>query len=228
MNVVITGASTGIGFELVKKFSQDTQNTVYAIVREDVQIELFAHLPDNVIPVVQDLSLDELLTFKNVFTRVSHVDVLINNAGVLVKKSFYELNDADWLKMFNVNFFSTVKIIKYLLPLMGNKSHTHIVNIGSMGGVQGSQKFAGLSAYTSSKSALVGLTESLAEEFKNKNIFVNCLALGAVQTKMLHQAFPNYEASNTAEDMAQYIYEFSLTGYKYFNGKVLPVASTTP
>jgi NAD(P)-dependent dehydrogenase (short-subunit alcohol dehydrogenase family) len=228
MNVVITGASTGIGFELVKKFAENPKNAVYAIVRTEHQVAQFSHISSNIIPVIQDLNTNDLITFKNVFTRVPHVDILINNAGVLVKKSFFELDDDEWQHMFNVNVFSAVRIIKYLLPLMGINAPTHIVNIGSMGGVQGSHKFAGLSAYSASKSALIGLTESLAEEFKNKNIYVNCLALGAVQTKMLHQAFPNYEASNSAASMAEYIYEFSLNGHKYFNGKVLPVATSTP
>ena len=97
-----------------------------------------------------------------------------------------------------------------------------------MGGFQGSTKFAGLSAYSSSKSALSGLTECLAEELKDRNIAVNCLALGAVQTEMLGKAFPGYKAPLSAAKMAEFICEFALTGQLFFNGKIIPVSSTTP
>jgi NAD(P)-dependent dehydrogenase (short-subunit alcohol dehydrogenase family) len=97
-----------------------------------------------------------------------------------------------------------------------------------MGGVQGSSKFPGLSAYSSSKSALSGLTECLAEELKTKNIAVNCLALGAVQTEMLAKAFPGYKAPVTPSQMAEFICDFALKGQHFFNGKIIPVSSSTP
>src|SRR5208282_5900863 len=100
-----------------------------------------------------------------------------------------------------------------------------IVNISSIGGVQGSAKFKGLSAYSSSKAALINITECLAEEFKERGIAVNCLALGSVQTEMFSAAFPSFEAALTAEEMANYISEFAVTGNKYFNGKVIPVSN---
>jgi NAD(P)-dependent dehydrogenase (short-subunit alcohol dehydrogenase family) len=97
-----------------------------------------------------------------------------------------------------------------------------------MGGFQGAAKFPGLSAYSSSKAALAGLTECLAEELKSKNISVNCLAIGAVQTEMLAKAFPGYKAPLKPNQMAEFICNFALTGHTYFNGKIIPVASTTP
>jgi NAD(P)-dependent dehydrogenase (short-subunit alcohol dehydrogenase family) len=118
--------------------------------------------------------------------------------------------------------------VKILKPQMGGEKFTHIVNISSMGGFQGSAKFAGLSAYSSAKGAAAVLTECLAEEFKNDNIKVNCLALGAAQTKMLEEAFPGYKAPLTAEQMATYISTFALTGSNFFNGKILPVSLSTP
>jgi short-subunit dehydrogenase len=119
-------------------------------------------------------------------------------------------------------------LIQLLLPLMNKKNKSHILNIGSMGGFQGSSKFAGLSAYSSSKASLSVLTECLAEEFKTKNISVNCLALGAVQTEMLNLAFPGYKAPLTSKQMAKFICHFALTGHEYFNGKIIPVSSSTP
>jgi NAD(P)-dependent dehydrogenase (short-subunit alcohol dehydrogenase family) len=107
--------------------------------------------------------------------------------------------------------------------------HTgHVLNITSMGGVQGTVKFPGLSAYSSSKGALSILTELLAEEFKEKGPAFNALALGAVQTEMLAEAFPGYEAPVSAQQMGDYILNFALTAHQFYNGKVLPISSTTP
>jgi NAD(P)-dependent dehydrogenase (short-subunit alcohol dehydrogenase family) len=97
-----------------------------------------------------------------------------------------------------------------------------------MGGVQGSSKFPGLSAYSSSKGATVILTELLAEEFKKTGPAFNSLALGAVQTEMLEEAFPGYQAPLNAAQMAEYIVDFALNGHQFYNGKVLPISSSTP
>jgi NAD(P)-dependent dehydrogenase (short-subunit alcohol dehydrogenase family) len=97
-----------------------------------------------------------------------------------------------------------------------------------MGGVQGSLKFPGLSAYSSSKGAVITMTELWAEEFKETGPLFNVLALGAVQTEMLEEAFPGYQAPTTALEMATYIKDFSLTGNKLYNGKLLQVSSSTP
>jgi len=105
---------------------------------------------------------------------------------------------------------------------------SHVVTISSMGGVQGTMKFAGLSAYSSSKGAVITLSELLSEEYKDRGIAFNVLALGSVQTEMLAEAFPGYQAPVSAAEMATYIFDFTLTGHKFYNGKVLPVSSTTP
>jgi NAD(P)-dependent dehydrogenase (short-subunit alcohol dehydrogenase family) len=107
-------------------------------------------------------------------------------------------------------------------------SGSHIVNISSMGGFQGSAKYKGLSYYSASKAALACLTECLATEFTEFGISVNCLALGAVQTEMLDEAFPGYKAPVDAKQMAEFISGFALTGHKFFNGKILPVALGNP
>ena len=97
-----------------------------------------------------------------------------------------------------------------------------------MGGIQGSTKFAGLSAYSSSKGAVITLSELLAEEFKEQGIAFNVLALGSVNTEMLQEAFPGYEAPLSPKQMAEYIFNFTLTGNQFYNGKVLQVSSSTP
>ena len=161
-----------------------------------------------------------------VLDKLGKVDILINNAGHLINKPFIELIDEEFDEVFEVNVKSVVRMIQSLYPHFNNPSH--IVNIGSMGGFQGSMKFPGLSLYSASKGALAVLSECLAEEFKETGINVNCLALGSAQTEMLKEAFPNYQPPLTAEQMADLVCDFALNGHTYFNGKILPVALSVP
>ena len=117
-------------------------------------------------------------------------------------------------------------MIRTVRHKMGKEGH--VVTVSSMGGVQGSMKFPGLSAYSSSKGAVITLTELLAEEYKETGPSFNVLALGAVQTEMLEEAFPGYQAPVTALEMATYIKDFALTGHKLYNGKLLQVSNSTP
>jgi NAD(P)-dependent dehydrogenase (short-subunit alcohol dehydrogenase family) len=158
--------------------------------------------------------------------RIGSVDILINNAGQLINKSFEETTQLDFVEMLQSNLLGHVKMIHHLLPLLSENSH--VVNIGSMGGFAGSVKFPGLSAYSASKSALHTLTECLALEYAERKIKFNCLALGSAQTEMLEKAFPNYQSPVMAFEMGKYLADFALTGHKFFNGKILPVAVTTP
>jgi NAD(P)-dependent dehydrogenase (short-subunit alcohol dehydrogenase family) len=159
-------------------------------------------------------------------TGIKSVDVLINNAGFLVNKPFAEITSEEFKRCYDVNVFGVASLIKTTLPFM--KKEGHVVSISSMGGVQGSVKFPGLSAYSSSKGAIITLTELLAEEYKETGPSFNVLALGSVQTEMLEEAFPGFKAPLSATEMAQYIMDFSLTGNKFYNGKILQVSSTTP
>ena len=156
----------------------------------------------------------------------AEVDILINNAGKLLNKPFLETTPAEFESVYGVNVFGVAGITRTVIPKM--KKSGHVVTISSMGGVQGSTKFPGLAAYSSSKGAVITLTELLAEEFKETGPSFNVLALGAVQTEMLAEAFPGYQAPTTAFEMAQYIKEFALSGHKFYNGKLLQVSSSTP
>ena len=234
MNIIITGASSGVGFEAVLELILTNKHKVVALARSEDKLSRLLEIakglnPDCVLyPVAFDIVHDDyhdLLQFIN-----SHldgkVDILINNAGVLINKPFTELLETDLVEMLQSNFIGHVRIIQSLLPLM--PAGCHIVNIGSMGGFQGSAKFLGLSAYSASKAALHTLTECLAQELTEQQIKVNCLALGSAQTEMLERAFPGYESPVMAFEMGKYIADFALTGHRFFNGKVLPVAVTTP
>jgi 3-oxoacyl-[acyl-carrier protein] reductase len=227
MFVVVTGASRGIGLQIVKQLLE-LDHTVLAVSRHTSSLHSIS--APKLIVVRGDITQTAVRTLiKNKIKGVSsRVDVLINNAGHLVSKPFASIHKEELLACYNVNLFAPFLLTQALLPLMGKKSVSHIVNIGSIGGVQGSAKFPGLSAYSSSKGAVSVLTECLAEELREQNIRCNCLALGAVQTEMLNKAFPGYKAPIGPEKMAEFITEFALNGHQYFNGKVLQVSSTTP
>lgn len=230
MFIVITGASRGIGLEIVKQLAADDDNIVLAVSRSNKALNLLKKERANVLVLSGDITSSS--TQKNILATAKkyakHIDILIHNAGNIVNKPFEKISAEELKNVYNVNVFAPFLLTQTLMPLMGKKSRTHVINISSMGGVQGSSKFPGLSAYSSSKAALAGLTECLAEELKEKNIAVNCLALGAVQTEMLGKAFPGYKAPLSPKQMANFIIDFSLTGHQYFNGKIIPVSSTTP
>lgn len=233
MNIVLTGASSGIGFEAALEFALNKDNKIVCIARSADKLRKLLEIarginPDCVLlPVEFDIVNDDyaaLLPFLK--ERLGTVDILINNAGSLINKPFLETSKDDLYQMFESNVLGHFNMIQNLLPLM--TSGSHIVNIGSMGGFQGSVKFPGLAAYSSSKAALHTLTECLAFELADTGIKINCLALGSAQTEMLEQAFPGYQSPVMAFEMGKYVADFAKTGHKFFNGKVLPVAVTTP
>lgn len=224
-NIIITGTSRGIGYEMALQFA----NSGYQVLAISRKIPQALIENQNITCLSIDISAEKDLEQVAKFVQESwsgKVDVLINNAGSLVNKPFEQISSADFLKVYQVNVFAVAALTQICIPLMQKGSH--VVTISSMGGIQGSMKFPGLAAYSSSKGAVITLSELLAEEYKEKEIAFNVLALGAVQTEMLQEAFPGYEAPISAKEMADYIYNFALTGNKYYNGKVLQVSSTTP
>jgi 3-oxoacyl-[acyl-carrier protein] reductase len=224
-NIVITGTSRGIGFELAKMFA-DNGHQVLAISRNTKPLSVLNHKNISVISIDISKNSDVEKVTSFIKNNWKKVDVLINNAGKLINKPFTDLTSNDFLEVYKVNVFGVAELTKNLIPFLQKGSH--VVTISSMGGIQGSTKFPGLAAYSSAKGAVITLSELLAEEYKEQQIAFNVLALGAVQTEMLAEAFPDYKAPLSAEEMANYIYDFSLTGNKFYNGKVLQVSSTTP
>lgn len=223
-NIIVTGTSRGIGYELALKFA-DAGHQVLAISRKIPQ-SLLQH--QNVTCLSVDLADENALGQVESFLSSTwkKVDAVVHNAGALLLKPFAETTQADFESIYKVNVFAVANLTRICIPYLEKGSH--VVTISSIGGVRGSLKFAGLAAYSSSKGAVITLAELLAEEYKEKGISFNVLALGSVQTEMLNEAFPGYQAPISAEGMATYIYDFTLNGNKYFNGKVLEVSSTNP
>ncbi|WP_282044176.1 SDR family NAD(P)-dependent oxidoreductase [Winogradskyella flava] len=224
-NIIITGTSRGIGFELVHLFANQGHN-VLALSRNAQPVNNL-HF-ENITSFAFDLCNNE--DYKKVQEFIAeewkYVDILVNNAGTLLNKPFAETTFEDFEYVYRTNVFGVSEMTRIVLPFM--KQDGHVVTISSMGGIQGSVKFPGLSAYSSSKGAVITLTELLAEEYKETGPQFNVLALGAVQTEMLKEAFPDFDAPTSAVQMATYIHDFALTGNKYYNGKVLQVSNSTP
>jgi NAD(P)-dependent dehydrogenase (short-subunit alcohol dehydrogenase family) len=223
--IIVTGTSRGIGYELVQILANQGHQ-VLALSRNETPCKL--------------LNMQNITAFSFDITEASHfqkvtdfiesdwegVDILINNAGALLNKPFAETTMDDFEAVYKVNVFGVAELTRKVLPYM--TSGAHVVTVSSMGGVQGSMKFPGLAAYSSSKGAVITWSELLAEEYKEQQIAFNVVALGAVQTEMLEEAFPGYQAPLTAEEMAKYLAEFSITGNKFYNGKLLQVSASTP
>jgi len=224
-NIVITGTSRGIGFEMAKIYVAQGHQ-VLALSRNPSTID--ALKLDGLYAFAFDICQSEDIQKAAHFVATQwggKLDVLINNAGTLINKPFLETTTADFQQVYAVNVFGVAAITKALIPFM---EKGHVVTVSSMGGVQGSSKFPGLAAYSSSKGAVITLTELWAEEFKETGPSFNVLAIGAVGTEMLAAAFPGYEPPTTAEQMGAYIVDFSLNGHALYNGKMLQVSNSTP
>ena len=223
--VIITGTSRGIGFELVQLFAENA----YKVLALSRNIDPILYLNNTHITAISvDIcSQNDLQKVKEYIGQEwNEVDILIHNAGFLINKPFEQLTKEDFHRVYDVNVFGVAKLTQLCIPYL--KKGSHVVTISSMGGIQGSLKFPGLAAYSSAKGAVITLSELLAEEYKEQGIVFNVLALGAVQTEMLEEAFPGYQAPVSAKEMADYIYNFAITGSKYYNGKVLSVAGSNP
>ena len=229
MNIVVNGGTRGIGKEIINFLAQDINNQIFVTGRNEKALNSLSVRYKNVKSFSLDMSLFDIQYEKfraAVSNHFERVDILINIAGFLISKDFLQTTNDEARLIMETNFFGPASLIRILKPIMSSGSH--IVNISSMGGFQGSAKYKGLSYYSASKAALACLTECLATEFTEFDISVNCLALGAVQTEMLDEAFPGYKAPVDAKQMAEFISGFALTGHKFFNGKILPVALGNP
>ena len=223
--MVVTGASRGIGFQLIQQLAEEGHH-VLALSRNIKPIETLSIKNIKALSFDISLPLDTQKVENYVKDNEIAIDGIVHNAGRLINKPFSELSTDDFRTVYDVNVFGVVSLTQRLLPFVSKSGH--VVAISSMGGIQGSIKFPGLAAYSSSKGAVITLFEVLAEEYKESEIAFNVLALGAVQTEMLEEAFPGYQAPLSARDMASYIKNFVLTAHRFYNGKVLQVSQSTP
>jgi len=229
MNIIVNGGTRGIGREVVLKMAQDINNQILVTGRNEVSLNSLKNMFSNVYSMPIDFSVFDKYSEiyrDTIFSYFRVVDIVINMTGSLISREFIDFTDKEARTLMETNFLGPASAIRIIKPLMQRGSH--IINISSMGGFQGSSKYNGLSYYSASKAALACLSECLATEFQKSGISVNCLALGAVQTEMLGEAFPGYNAPVEAKDMAEFICDFAKNGNKFINGKILPVAINNP
>lgn len=225
MKVIVTGASRGIGYQTALEFSRQGHQ-VLAIARSKDKLQQLTKEEggENIHPFPLDLN--EYFDTQTLPEEFASIDILINNAGFLVNKPFQEITAEELQKVYEVNVFAPFKLVQALMSHFNPGAH--IINIGSVGGVNGTQKFPGLSAYSSSKAAMSCLAECWQAEFENSGLIFNSLALGAVQTEMLAEAFPGYQAPLNPQDMAAYIVRFALNDGDVIRGKTLLVSRSNP
>lgn len=229
--ILISGGTSGIGRATVLHFLQHGWQVV-SWGRRDALIDTLKveseGLPGTLTAFTWDLASRDWDGFLQMLAAASihRVDALINNAGYLVKKPFLELTAADINASYTINSIAPFELIQKVVPMMPKDSF--ILNVSTMGGVQGSVKFPELSAYASSKSAVISLSELLAVELEPMGIYVNALALGGVDTEMLQAAFPGIQVNTQPEDVAKYIFSWVTEHGNLFNGKTLQLSSSTP
>ncbi len=223
-NIIITGTSRGIGLEIALKLANEGHHILALSRQIAIEFKDFKNVTSLSVDLSSEKDLEKVSQFLE--SNWTRIDAIIHNAGALILKPFAETTASDFEHIYKVNVFGVANLTRVCVPYL--QIGSHVVSISSMGGIQGSMKFAGLSAYSSSKGALITLSELLAEEYKEQGIAFNVLALGSVNTEMLAEAFPGYVAPLSASEMANYIADFALTGHKFFNGKVLQVSASTP
>ncbi len=230
--VVVTGASRGVGRATAKALVERHGCTVVAVSRDAEGLAaLKVECGDRagaLEAMPADLASASGIEAVNRHLAGRRLHGLVNNAGLLIKREWGEWTADDLQRLFLLNASVPLLLSQALSSLLEGDPPGHIVNIGSMGGFQGSVKFTGLAAYSASKAASANLTECMAEELKDRMVRCNCICLGAVDTAMLRAAFPGYTAPVTADEVGSYISRFVLEGHNLFNGKILPLAVSTP
>ena len=223
--VIITGTSRGIGFELAQQFAKNNFQ-VLALSRNQKPLDnlKLENIDTLAVDVCNQNDLQKVSKYLSEYW--GDVDILIHNAGFLINKPFESLTKDDFLRVYDVNVFGVAALTQICIPYL--KKGSHVVTISSMGGIQGSLKFPGLAAYSSAKGAVITLSELLAEEYKAAEIAFNVLAIGAVQTEMLEEAFPGYNAPISSNVVSKFIFDFAINGSNFFNGKTIPVSSSNP
>ncbi len=227
--IVVTGAARGVGHATARSLALDHGRRVLAVSRNERALEeLRDECEGKVEILIADLSREDTPAAIRKVVAERRVIGLVHNAGLFHSSPIGDHERGQLEKVFLINALVPLMITQALIDRMKGDPSSHIVHISSMGGFQDSVKFPGLIGYSASKAAMACMAQCLAEEFKDMGIRSNCLALGSVDTEMLRQAFPGFKAGATAEGMGAYVARFVLEGHTLYNGKVLPVAVTTP
>ena len=229
--VLITGATGGIGKALVSKFSSLDAN-ILATGTKNEKLDLLKKEFPNINILKFDISehpkIEEFI--ENVFSQLTGLDVLINNAGVNLDNLSLRMTNEQWKKVIDINLGSTFLLTKYAIKKMLKNKYGRIVNITSIVGHTGN---LGQANYAASKAGIIGMSKSLAIEYAKKNITINCVSPGFIQTKMTDNILENIKAVLTSkipmsrlgsgEDVANTVAFLSSDAASYITGETIHV-----
>lgn len=202
---VVTGAGRGIGRAVARRLATDG-HVVIAASRSAAELAATAAGRDAIVPVVADVGREEdVARLGEAADERGRLAVWVNNAALLERLPFADLDTAAWNRVMSVNLFGVYVGCREAFRRMAAAGGGVIVNMGSLSGVAGVEKFPGLTAYNVSKAGVVGLSEAVALEGRDLGIRCVCISPGAVDTEMLRQAAPHLRASLTPEGMAELV-----------------------
>src|SRR5437763_10889971 len=223
---IITGAGRGIGRATARLFAQEGAPVVLfsrtAWQLDEAASEIRA-AGGYALTIVGDVSREEDVhaLFQKVRDSYGRVDILVNCAGIVAVRPFVEMDVATWDTVIGVNLRGTFLCCREAFQMMAAQQQGVIINLSSLSGVKGVQKFPGLSAYNVSKAGVAGLTEILAVEGLPYNIRVCAVSPGAVDTEMLRQAAPHLKAGMTLQDMAEILLFLDVDSGSMFSGRYI-------
>ena len=181
-NILITGASGGIGKELVKKFVSLGGNVLGSgtkIEKLDLLKKQYPNIKVKKFDMAEDSKIKDFID--SVTLELGRLDILINNAGINMDNLSLRMKDEEWKKVININLTSTFLLSKHAIKQMLKNKFGRIVNITSVVGHTGN---LGQSNYAASKAGIIGMSKSLAIEYAKKNITVNCVSPGFIASDM--------------------------------------------
>jgi len=217
--VIVTGASRGIGRATAELFANRGAR-VALFARTKVEV---ARMLSIVGDASEEKDVDRLFT--ECESRLGPCDILVNAAGMIDPESLVKTSVTRWDRMFAVNVRSIFLTCRRALPSMLKRKGGAIVNVASISGVVGPEKFPGFVSYCASKAAVIELTEALAVEVKGEGVRVNCVSPGSVDTKMWAQASGGAPADMTADEVAKTILFLATDASRPMNGQNLNVYS---
>lgn len=227
---IVTGAGSGIGRATALRFARGSARlALFGRTLETLEqtAAMIGDAGGEALAARGDVSQEEdvQMLFRRVLDAYGRVDIVVNCAGVTIIKPFVEMDAETWDRVLGVNLRGTFLCCQQAFRVMAKQGGGVILNISSLSGVKGVEKFPGLSAYNVSKSGVAGLTEILAVEGKALNIRVAAVSPGAVDTEMLRQAAPHLKAGMTPAELAEILFFMADDSGRVLSGTNLEIFS---